>query len=107
MIIIIILKMMMMMMMTTTNMMMMTIVKIVIIITTVIIALKGAIRDFCNLLTAPRTFSNTHAQVVMAKSCANHVQHIERLSRATCRVPRGVKGQLSCLTESESHSFLA
>ena len=30
-----------------------------------------------------------------AQSCANHVQHIERLSRATCCVPRGPKGQFS------------
>ena len=41
---------------------------------------------FYNLLTAPRTDSNTCAQVARAQSCANHVQHIERLSRATCRV---------------------
>ena len=45
----------------------------------IMIALKGAIRDFYNLLTAPRTVSNTYAQVVKAQSCANHVQHIERL----------------------------
>ena len=51
-----------------------------------IISFKGAIRDFYNLLTAQRTVSNTHAQVTEAKSCANHVQYIERLSRATCRV---------------------
>ena len=47
-----------------------------------IIALKGAIRNFYNLLIAPRTVSNTYAQVGRAQSCANHVQHIERLSRA-------------------------
>ena len=41
---------------------------------------------FYNLLTAPRTVSNTYAQVAQAQSCPNHVQHIERLSRATCRV---------------------
>ena len=46
-------------------------------------------------LTAPRTVSSTHAQVARAQSCANHVQHIERLSRATCRVPLGKKGLLS------------
>ena len=43
-------------------------------------------RFFCNLLTEPRTVSNTCAQVARVHSCANHVQHIERLSRATCRV---------------------
>ena len=52
-----------------------------------IIALKGAVRDFYSLLTAPRTVSNTYAQEARAQSSANHVQHIERLSRATCRVP--------------------
>ena len=36
------------------------------------IALKGANRDFYNLLTAPRTVSNTYAQVVRAQSCANN-----------------------------------
>ena len=49
-----------------------------------IIALKGANRNFCNVFTAPRTVSNTYAQVAKAKSCENHVQHIESLSRATC-----------------------
>ena len=39
-----------------------------------------------NLLTAPRNVSNTYAQVARAQSCANHVQHIEHTSRATCRV---------------------
>ena len=48
-----------------------------------------------NLLAAPRTVSNTYAQVAKAQSCENHVQHIERLSRATCCVPLGTKGQLS------------
>ena len=43
-------------------------------------------RFFYNLLTAPRTVSNMHAQLIQAQSCTNHVQHIERLSRATCRV---------------------
>ena len=61
----------------------------------IIIALKGASRDFYNLLTAPRTVSNTYAQVAWAQSCSNHVQHIERSSRATCSVPIGTKGQLS------------
>ena len=64
--------------------------KVVIIITTtttiIIITLKGAIRDFYNLLTAPRTVSNMYAQVARAQLCANHVQHIECLSHATCHV---------------------
>ena len=41
-------------------------------------------RFFDNVLTAPRTVSNTYAQVVQL--CANHVQHIEYLSHATCHV---------------------
>ena len=39
--------------------------------------------------------SNTYAQVPMAQLCANHVQHIRHLSRTTCCVPYGTKGQLS------------
>ena len=61
----------------------------------IIIALKGQIEIVYNLLTAPPTVSNTHALVARAQSCANHVQNIEHLSRATCRVPSGTKGQLS------------
>ena len=60
-------------------------------------ALKGANRQLYNLLTAPPTVSNTCLQVARAQSRANHEQHIERLSRATCRVQSGTRGQLSCL----------
>ena len=35
-----------------------------------------------------------YAQVAWAQSCANHVHHIEHLSRASV-VVRGTKGQLS------------
>ena len=59
----------------------------------IIIAFKVVFRDFYSLLAAPRTVSNTNAQVAKAQWCENHVQHIERLSRATC-VPLGTKGQL-------------
>ena len=41
---------------------------------------------FYNLLTAPRAVSNMYAPVARAQLCANHVQHIKRLSRATSRV---------------------
>ena len=44
----------------------------------IIIAFKGTIRDSDNLLTAPRTVSNTYAEVAWAHLCANLVQHIER-----------------------------
>ena len=72
------------------------------------IVFKGAIRDFYNLLTAPPTVSNTYAQVARAQSCANHVQHIERLSRA--RVMLGATwyegtAHLLSLTELKSHLF--
>ena len=40
-----------------------------------LIVLKGAKRDAYNLLTAPRTVSNTYAQMTRTHSCANHVQH--------------------------------
>ena len=40
----------------------------------IINALKGAIQDFYNLLTAPRTVSNTYTQMASAQSCAN-IQH--------------------------------
>ena len=58
-------------------MMMMMVIKII----TIIIELKGACQYSYNILTA--------------QLCANYVQHKERLSRATCCVPRGTKGQLS------------
>ena len=58
------------------------------------IAQKGVIQDFYDLLTAPRTVSNTYAHVARAQSRANHMQHIERLSRATFSVPLGTKEQL-------------
>ena len=80
---------MMMMMMMMITMMMMMMMMIMIMMMMIVIALKGAIREFYNLLTTRRTLSDTFAQVARAHSCANHVQHNERLSRATCRVPRG------------------
>ena len=79
----------------------------------IIIAFKGAIRDFFffffyNLLTAPQTVSNTYAQVAQAPSCANHVQRIERLSRASVMLrATWYEGtaQLLSLTELKSHLF--
>ena len=63
---------------------------------------------FYSLLTALRTVSNTHAQVALAQSCANHVQHIKRLSRASVMLrATWYKGtaQLLSLTELKSHLF--
>ena len=75
---------MMMMMMMIIIMIMRTMMIMIIIIIIIIIAFKGAVRDF--FLQSPHCAANRvqHAQVARAKSCANHVQHIERLSRATC-----------------------
>ena len=41
---------------------------------------------FYNLLTALQTVSSMYAQVARAQSCANHMQHKECSSHATCRV---------------------
>ena len=57
---------------------------------------KVQCKIFYSLLTVPRTVSSMYVQVAQAKSCANHVQHIECLSHATCHVPHGLKGQFSC-----------
>ena len=63
---------------------------------------------FYNLLTALRTVSNTYAQVAQAQSCANHVQHIERLSRTSVMLHatwyEGTAELLS-LTELKLHLF--
>ena len=68
-----------------------------------------AIFEICyNLLTAPRAVSNMYAQVARAQSCANHVQHIERLSRASVMLrATWYEGtaQLLSLTELKSHLF--
>ena len=63
---------------------------------------------FYNLLTAPQTVSNTYAQVAWAQPCANHVQHIERLSRASVMLhATWYEGtaQILSLTELKSHLF--
>ena len=63
---------------------------------------------FYNLLSAPRTVSNMYAQVARAQSCANHVRHIERLSRASVMLrATWYEGtaQLLSLTELKSHLF--
>ena len=64
------------------------------IIIMIMITLKGAIQDFHNLLTARQTVSYTYAHMARAQLCANHVQHIKRLSSATF-VPCDATGQLS------------
>ena len=54
---------------------------------------------FDNLLFAPRTVSNTYAQVAPAQLCANHVQHV------SCATWHKGTAQLLSLTESKSHLF--
>ena len=86
-------------------MIMMMVVVVVMMMMIIIIAFKGAIPDFYNLLTAPRTVSNTYAQVARVQSCANHVHW----ALITCSMPRAIwhegKAQLTSLTEFESHLF--
>ena len=60
----------------------MFIIIVIIMITIIILTLKGAVRDFYNLLTAPRIVSNTYAQVTRTQSYADYVQHIESSPRA-------------------------
>ena len=63
---------------------------------------------FYNLLTALRTVSKTYAQVALVQPCTNHVQHIERLSRASVMLrATWCKGtaRLLSLTELKSHLF--
>ena len=70
----------------------------IIIIIIMIIAFKGAIRDFFyNLLTAPRTVSNTYAQLAWAQSCADMSRSTRALitHNMSYYLPHGTKGQLS------------
>ena len=76
------------------------------IIIIIIIAFKGAIRDF---LQSPHSAANClQPQVARVQSCANHVQHIERLSYASVMLrATWYEGtaQLLSLTEFKSHLF--
>ena len=60
-----------------------------IVIMIIIIALKGAI--------GLQHLRSSGQATIVWKSCArpNHMPHINRLSRATCGMPHGTKGQLS------------
>ena len=49
-----------------------------------------------SILNAPQSVSNMYCQVARAQLCANRAHHIGCLSCATCHVPGGIKGQLSC-----------
>ena len=74
----------------------------------IIIAFKGAIRDF---LQSPHSATNCLQHVRSSgpgATCANHVQHIERLSRASVMLrATWYEGtaQLLSLTELKSHLF--
>ena len=79
----------------------------ILIIIIIIFSHSKALFDiFYNFLTAPRTVSNTYAKVARAQSYANHVQHIERLSRASVMLRAAWyegTAQLLILTEFKSH----
>ena len=74
----------------------------------IIIAFEGAIRDFYNLLTAPRTVPNMYAkwpwrnrvQITCNTSSSYHVQHV--VLRATWYEGTA---QLLSLTQMKSHLF--
>ena len=77
----------------------------------IVIAFKGAIRDFFFTVSSQRRELSpacTLAEVAQAQPCANHVQHIERLSRASV-VLRATwyegTAELLSLTELKSHLF--
>ena len=73
---------------TTTTIIMMIILLLMMIM--IIIALKGTNRDLFKTISSPRSeLSPTRMLVFRAKFCADNVQHIERLWRAICHVPRG------------------
>ena len=80
------------------------VVVVVVVVIIVIIDLKGAIPDFYNLLTAPRTVSHTHVHV--ATSCTARGTHRALI---TCNMPCATwyegTAQLLRLTELKSHLF--
>ena len=79
-----------------------------VVIMIIIIAFKGAIRDF---LQSPHSAANCLQYVCSSgpgAKCANHAQHIERLSRASVMLrATWYEGtaQLLSLTELKSHLF--
>ena len=62
----------------------------------IIFTFKGTIRYVSQSPHCAANFLQHYATAAWAQLCANLVQHMERLARATCRVPRGTKGQLRC-----------
>ena len=82
-------------MITTTTTTTIIILIIMMMMTIIIIVLKGAVRDFLQSSHCAANYLQHARSCARAQLCANHVQHTERLFRATCRVPRGPEGQLS------------
>ena len=81
------------------------IIIIMIIIIMIIIAFKGAIQDF---LQSPHSAANCLQHVHSSDQGAYHVQHIERLSRASVMLRATwyeETAQLLSLTELKSHLF--
>ena len=116
-IIIIIIIMMMMMIMIMIIIIIIIIIVVVVVEVVIIIDFKGARSSnnnrfqrrysrFFAISSQRRELSQTYAQVVRAQPCANHVQHIERLSRASVMLRASWyegTAQLLSLTELKSH----
>ena len=63
---------------------------------------------FFTISSQRRELSQTYAQVARAQPCANHMQHIEGLSRSSVMLSAtwyGGTAQLLSLTELKSHLF--
>ena len=71
-----------------------------------ILTLKGATGNILVFSLSRQLSQATDAHMTEVKLCAHHVQPIGHLSRATCRVPRGAKGQLVTNFETVEIAFL-
>ena len=58
-----------------------------IMVTVLMVALKGAVRDFYNLLTTPQTVSNSYAQTARAQATSN-TSSTYHMQRVVCHVVR-------------------
>ena len=59
----------------------------------------------CQPFSAPRNCPQHLRSCARVQSCANHVQHIGRLSSATCRVPLGTRGEFSDYVRQRRNSI--
>ena len=69
---------------------------------------KALFEIFYNLLTAPRTVSNTHAQVARAQSCTDHVQHVQHVvcHSSNITITRGLT-VTTCPVAKRSHTQIS